>query len=144
MERNDDAARTVFAQWLRDRLEERGYDLGVRGGGQTKFAEDSGIGRATISRMLRGTQGSTDTRTLELLATALRIPLVEVLVQAGVLTPNELAAVQAPNPGTRQLTPEEAADELGITDEHARRMFISMVRTLQQPPGADPDRATGS
>lgn len=145
MERNDDVARADFARWLRTRLEERGYDLGMRGGGQTRFAEDSGISRPTVSRMLNGTQGSTDTRTLELLAEALKVPFVEVLVRAGILTPDEAASVRNPQTEGQQLTPEQAADELGITDTQARALFISMVQTLKRPPsGADPDRATGS
>ncbi|MEH0555979.1 helix-turn-helix domain-containing protein [Streptomyces sp. B21-101] len=145
MERNDDVARADFARWLRTRLEERGYDLGMRGGGQTRFAEDSGISRPTVSRMLNGTQGSTDTRTLELLADALKVPFVEVLVRAGVLTSEEAATVRNPQNAGQQLTPEQAADELGITDPQARALFVSMVQTLKRPPsGADPDRAIGS
>ncbi|MCX5266051.1 helix-turn-helix transcriptional regulator [Streptomyces sp. NBC_00199] len=145
MERNDDVARADFARWLRTRLEERGYDLGMRGGGQTRFAEDSGISRPTVSRMLNGTQGSTDTRTLELLADALKVPFVEVLVRAGVLTSDEAATVRNPQTAGQQLTPEQAADELGITDPQARALFVSMVQTLKRPPsGADPDRAIGS
>lgn len=117
----------------------------MRGGGQTRFAEDSGISRPTVSRMLNGTQGSTDTRTLELLADALKVPFVEVLVRAGVLTPEEAATVRNPQTAGQQLTPEQAADELGITDPQARALFVSMVQTLKRPPsGADPDRAIGS
>lgn len=120
-----------FAAWLRDQLTVRGYDLGLRGGGQRQFSEASGISRATVSRMLGG-QGATDTRVLGLLAEALRVPLGEVLVRAGILTPGELGAVQRPEPGARRITPEQAADELGIDDEQSRRLFVSMTHTLQR------------
>ncbi|MEV7413495.1 helix-turn-helix transcriptional regulator [Streptomyces althioticus] len=131
MERTTDPER--FAQWLRDQLTRRGYDLAPRGGGQSRFAEDSGIGRATISRILAG-QGATDTRVLAQLAAALQVPLGEVLVRAGIATDEELGRVANPQPGARRITPEQAADELGIADEQARRLFVSMVETLQRTP----------
>lgn len=142
-DRNDAKARAAFAQWLRQQLETRGYDLGLRGGGQTKFAEDSGIGRATISRFLSAQPSTPDIRSLTLLADALHIPLGEVLVHAGILNPSELGAIQHPTPGERRITPEQAADELGIQDEQARRLFVNMTRTLQRTP-PDEHRAAGA
>ncbi|MFJ3867872.1 helix-turn-helix domain-containing protein [Streptomyces nigra] len=143
-ERNSGAdPRAAFGHWLRQQLETRGYDLRMRGGGQGKFAEDSGIGRATISRILSG-QGATDTRVLAQLATALHIPLGEVLVRAGILDPSELRAVQEPPaPGDRRITPEQAAQELGLTDEHRRRLFVNMTQTLQRTPPDDGRSAAG-
>lgn len=125
-----------FAQWLREQLEARGYDLGIRGGGQTRFAADSGISRPTVSRLLSGTAGH-DVRSMQLLAEALRVPLGEILVRAGILDATELAAVATPEPGARRITPEQAADELGIKDEQARALFVSMTHTLQRPPGGN-------
>lgn len=125
----------TFPDWLRDQLTRRGYDVtSPRGGGQTRFAERSGISRATVSRLLRG-EGTTDIQTLTLLAEALSRPLSDVLVRAGVLDERELRAAQHP-PGDRRITPEEAADELGITDPQARAVFISMTETLQRNPPA--------
>ncbi|MFB6846243.1 helix-turn-helix domain-containing protein [Streptomyces sp. NPDC056373] len=131
MERNE--AQT-FADWLREQLTRRGYDLSARGGGQTRFAEESGIGRATVSRMLGGQGTQHDTRILGQLAAALRVPLGEVLVRAGVATDEELGRIANPDPGPRPITPEQAADELGIQDPQARRLFVSMVETLQRTP----------
>jgi transcriptional regulator with XRE-family HTH domain len=131
MERNEGAQQ--LAAWLRDQLTRRGYDLGPRGGGQSRFAQESGLGRATVSRMLGG-QGATDTRVLAQLAAALHVPLGEVLVRAGIATDNDLARIAEPEPGARRITPEQAADELGISDDQARRLFVSMVETLQRTP----------
>lgn len=131
MERSNRATPAQFAAWLREQLVTRGYDLRPRGGGQTKFADDSGIGRATISRILGG-HGATDTRVLALLADSLRMPLSDVLVRAGILDPAELNAVQNPSATERRITPEQAANELGIKDEQARRVFLSMTETLQR------------
>ncbi|WND36959.1 helix-turn-helix transcriptional regulator [Streptomyces sp. BB1-1-1] len=132
---NDDGATAAsFADWLRDQLTRRGYDLsGLRSGGRTAFAADSGISPATVGRMLRG-DNVTDTRVLGLLAAALHVPLGEVLVRAGILDERELAYVRNPQPGERRITPEQAAAELGIEDEQTRRLFVSMTETLQRTP----------
>ncbi|MFI0736444.1 hypothetical protein ACH4S9_46855 [Streptomyces sp. NPDC021225] len=81
--------------------------------------------------MLRG-QGAMETRVLQMLAEALELPLAEVLVAAGVLSRNELQAVQRKGPRPDPLTPEQAADELGITDPQSRALFVSMTETLRQ------------
>ncbi|MEU9306920.1 helix-turn-helix transcriptional regulator [Streptomyces sp. NPDC048256] len=123
-----------FGAWLAQRLESLGYNLsGPRSGGRSAFAEQSGISASTVTRLLRGDM-PTDTRILRTLAEAISVPYPEVLVRAGVLTPDELAAVQRPTapPGGR-LTPEQAADELGITDPAERKVFVNMAKTLRRP-----------
>jgi transcriptional regulator with XRE-family HTH domain len=120
-----------FAAWLRDQLERRGYDLRPRGGGQTRFAADSGIAQSSISRMLRG-QGAPETRVLETLAETLDLPLAEVLVAAGILTRDVLHAIRQQSPRTAPLTPEAAAEELGITDPQKVELFVSMTETLRK------------
>ncbi|MGD6762079.1 helix-turn-helix domain-containing protein [Streptomyces sp. BH097] len=132
---SEDTAKT-FGDWLNDELTARGYDLsGLRSGGKTRFAADSGISAATVGRLLRG-EAVTDTRVLGMLATALHVPLGEILVRAGVLNESDLRGVQDPTPGDRRITPEQAAAELGIEDEQSVRLFVSMAKTLQRnPPG---------
>ncbi|MFG7946327.1 helix-turn-helix domain-containing protein, partial [Streptomyces cacaoi] len=75
-----------LAAWLHDQLTRRGYDLGPRGGGRSRFAETSGISPSSVGRLLRG-DPVTDIRVLELLARALGTPLGEILIRAGVLHP---------------------------------------------------------
>ncbi|MFF7234437.1 helix-turn-helix domain-containing protein [Streptomyces sioyaensis] len=136
-----DQRAAAFAAWLHAELEARGYDLsGPRSGGRGAFAKDSGISPSTVGRMLRGDH-ITDTRVLALLAQALRVSLADVLVRAGVIDEDELKAVQNPATGTRRISPEQAADELGIDDEQSRRLFLSMTQTLQRkpPPGTGED-----
>ncbi|MEU3917086.1 helix-turn-helix transcriptional regulator [Streptomyces sp. NPDC029004] len=124
----------TFAAWLHEQLSRRGYDLsGPRSGGKSAFASASGISASTVGRLLRGDH-VTDTRVLAMLANALNVPLGEVLVRAGVLNQSELQAVQHPPAGRPGITPEQAADELGITDEQSRRLFIAMTNTLQRQP----------
>lgn len=122
-----------FGRWLTEKLEALGYNLsGPRSGGRTAFAEHSGISPSTVTRLLRG-EMPTDTRILRTLAESINEPYPVVLVRAGVLTPDELASVQRPTapPGGR-LTPEQAADELGITDPAERRVFVNMAQTLRR------------
>ncbi|MDT0432766.1 helix-turn-helix domain-containing protein [Streptomyces salyersiae] len=121
-----------FASWLHDQLTTRGYNLSsARSGGQKQFVEDSGVPRATVSRMLKGA-GPVDINTLERIAETLHIPFSAVLVAAGVLDPDELGAAQRPQ---GHMTADMAADELGITDPTARQVFRGVVDSLK--PGND-------
>ncbi|MGW4305111.1 helix-turn-helix domain-containing protein [Streptomyces californicus] len=119
-----------FAAWLHDRLVAKGYSLGLRGGGVSRFAEDAGVSKATVSRVLRG-EGSTDISVLEKIAVALGVRLGVILVEAGVIDPDELGPAQRPQ---GHMTADEAADELGIIDPTARQVFRGVVDTLT-PPG---------
>lgn len=131
--KNTSAHRKNFAAWLTDQLARRGYDLGLRGGGRSRFAADSGISASTVGRILRGDEVR-DIGVLTLLADALDRPLGEILIRAGVLSEDDL---RTPAPGDRRITPEEAADELGIHDPQQRALFLSMTETLRKtpPPG---------
>ncbi|MFE5851977.1 helix-turn-helix domain-containing protein [Streptomyces sp. NPDC056500] len=126
-----------FPQWLHDQLTQRGYELNSpRGGGKSRFAADSGISPATVGRLLKGDR-VTDFAVLELLSTALRIPLGEILVRAGMLDRSELRAVRSPAPSPR-ITPDQALDELGITDPAARTALLATIRAFQRPPHPTP------
>lgn len=118
---------TQFAAWLRNELTRRGYVLTPRGGGQKSFASDAGVSTATVSRILRG-EGVTDLGVLEKIATSLGVRLGTILVEAGLLEPDELGSVQRPR---GHMSADEAADELGITDPTARQVFRGMVNTLK-------------
>lgn len=128
------AHRKIFAAWLTDQLTRRGYDVaGLRTGGRGRFARDSGISPATVSRLLQGGEVN-DIGVLARVADALDRPLGEILTRAGILEESDL---QQPPPGARRITPEEAADELGIHDPQQRALFLSMTETLRKtpPPG---------
>lgn len=130
--KNRQNRRVHFTAWLNTQLIQRGYDVtGLRSGGRARFAADSGISAATVGRLLRGDEVK-DIGVMTMLAEALGRPLGDILVRAGILDESDLTA---PAPGTRRLTPEEAADELGIHDPQQRAAFIAMTRALQPPPG---------
>lgn len=123
-----------FAAWLHDRLVAKGYNLGLRGGGVSRFAEDANVSKATISRILRG-EGSTDIAVLEKIAEAVGVRLGVILVEAGVIDPDELGGSQRPQ---GHMTADEAADELGITDPTKRQVLRGVIDTLKPPPPGDP------
>lgn len=125
------ATAQAFAQWLRDRMTERDYDLGPRGGGQRRLAEQTGLGTTTISRILRGDALNPDPDSLRKIATELALPFGQVLIRAGVLTADELDAVQHPPIGRPPITTDEAAADLDITDPLAVEMFEAGVRAAR-------------
>lgn len=121
-----------LAAWLYDRMIERDYDLSARGGGQRRLAEQAGISAATVSRILAGNALNPDPESLRRIADVLALPFGETLVRAGILTNDELAAVQAAPPMDRPpITPEEAARDLGIVDPMAVRMFVAQVEAAR-------------
>ncbi|MFK0180037.1 helix-turn-helix domain-containing protein [Streptomyces xanthochromogenes] len=129
----------TFARWLRDQLSARGYS---ERGGQQRFAKDSGISPATVSRLLRA-DGLPDLRTLQVLAEALGLTLGEILVRSGVASQEELAAAARP------ITPdpisaEQAATELGISEPQAVAAFVAMVNALRPSRDDGDDQRTSS
>lgn len=118
-----------LARWLTGQLTARGYDLSVRGGGRTKFADDTGISRATISRILSG-HGSNDVAILNAIADRLGIPRITVLIEAGLITDADLNAPRPP------ITDAEAARELGL-DDRETELFISYLDTIRRTRPAD-------
>ncbi|MFD3829699.1 helix-turn-helix domain-containing protein [Streptomyces sp. NPDC058621] len=116
----------TFAAWLRDQLRRRNYP---ERGGQKQFSTDSGISPATVSRLMRA-EGEPDLRTLSALAESLNVPLGEILVRAGVLTSQDLAAAARPiDPAG--ITSAQAAAELGITSDRGVETFERMVDGLR-------------
>lgn len=121
-----------FGRWLRDRMIERGYDLSARGGGQRRLSEQTGLAPSAISRLLAGTTLNPDPASLRLIADALALPFGTVLVKVGILTSDELHAVQTAPPSDRPpLTEAEAADALGLTDPVARQMHAAGVQAAR-------------
>lgn len=118
-----------FGRWLRDRMLERDY--GGRGG-QGKLATETGLSPSVISRILTGTTVNPDPESLRLIAGVLALPFGTVLVHAGILTLDELHAVQASPPSDRPpLTVDEAADGLKLTDPVARQVHAAGVQAAR-------------
>ncbi|MEU3523193.1 helix-turn-helix transcriptional regulator [Streptomyces sp. NPDC038707] len=124
-----------FADWVEDVMRARGYDIdSPRGGGKTKLAEDAGVHRAAITRLLQR-QSMPDLDTMRGLARALRVPVRDVLIRSGKLTEEDLPlsppAAGAAAPGAPALSAEQAAAALGIPD-HLRAAFVQITEQLRE------------
>lgn len=131
------AAARAFGTWLSDRMRDRGYALPPQGrGGVRRLAEQAGLSPSVISTLLRGENPNPSPETLRAISTALGLPFPELLIRAGVITPDELRAVQdAAQTGHTPITTADAAASLDITDPLAREMFeagVNAARDLQQ------------
>ncbi len=126
----------AFAAWMEGLMRARGYDIdSPRGGGKTRLAEDAGVHRAAVTRLLQR-RSMPDLETMRGLSRALGVPVRDVLIRSGKLTEQDLPLPPTPaGPGTPTLSPEQAASALGIP-EHRRTDFVQLTERLRQPPAS--------
>ncbi|MFJ6666184.1 helix-turn-helix domain-containing protein [Streptomyces sp. NPDC091383] len=133
----------AFAAWVEDLMRERGYDIdSPRGGGKSRIADEAGVHRAAVTRLLQR-QSMPDLETTRRLARVLGVPVREMLIRSGRLTAEELAdphdrpasvAPRAESAGRPTL--EEVAELLGIPADR-REMFVRVVEQFL-PQETDP------
>ncbi|MFE0426742.1 helix-turn-helix domain-containing protein [Streptomyces sp. NPDC058953] len=128
-----------FATWIEDLIRRRGYDIdSPRGGGKSRLADEAGVHRAAITRLLQR-QSMPDLETTRRLAHVLDVPVRDMLIRSGRLTEEDLPLPQSPDPGAaagaehRRLTLEEAAARLGVPPDQ-REMFIRVAGQFLPPP----------
>ncbi|CAL9530605.1 helix-turn-helix domain-containing protein [Streptomyces sp. enrichment culture] len=137
----------TFAAWVEDLMRARGYDIdSPRGGGKSRIADEAGVHRAAVTRMLQR-QSMPDLETTRRLARALDVPVREMLIRSGRLTAEELAdphdyLTTAPSGPERRhrVTPAEVAELLGVPADR-REVF---VRVVEQFLPAEPGAASGT
>ena len=123
----------AFAAWVEALMRDRGYDIdSPRGGGKSRIADEAGVHRAAVTRLLQR-QSMPDLETTRRLARVLGVPVRDMLIRSGRLTAEELADphdhLTAPAPGAefgRRPTLEEVADLLGVPADR-REMFVKVV-----------------
>ncbi|MEV7686527.1 helix-turn-helix domain-containing protein [Streptomyces bungoensis] len=123
----------AFAAWVEDLMRERGYDIdSPRGGGKSRIADEAGVHRAAVTRLLQR-QSMPDLETTRRLARVLGVPVREMLIRSGRLTAEELAdphdRLASPGPGAEfghRPTLEEVAELLGVPADR-REMFVRVV-----------------
>ncbi|MEU1781208.1 helix-turn-helix transcriptional regulator [Streptomyces abikoensis] len=134
-----------FAGWVEGLMRERGYDIdSPRGGGRSRLAEDAGVHRAAVTRLLQR-QSLPDLETMRALARVLGVSLRDMLIQSGKVTAEDLPLPGAGRTGAGEgargregdgrVTPAEAAQMLGVPDSH-RRQFVEMAEMILSVSGA--------
>nr|WTA00392.1 helix-turn-helix domain-containing protein [Streptomyces sp. NBC_00857] len=111
-------------------MRRRGYDIdSPRGGGKSKLADDAGVHRAAVSRLLQR-QSMPDLETMRRLAGVLEVPLRDMLIRSGKLSEDDLPIVARQQADTVEdaprLTPQEAARKMGVPPE-LREIFVKVA-----------------
>ncbi|MEV3992056.1 helix-turn-helix domain-containing protein [Streptomyces sp. NPDC049837] len=122
-----------FTAWIEGVIRRQGYDIdSPRGGGKSRLADEAGVHRAAITRLLQG-QSMPDLETMRRLAHVLRIPVRDMLIKSGRLTEEDLPLPGLPDdvPPAEEAAPagltlEQAAAALGIPPDQ-RDMFIRVA-----------------
>lgn len=120
-----------FAGWIEGLLRVRGYDIdSPRGGGRSKLADDAGVHRAAVSRLLQR-QSMPDLETMRRIAAVLGVPLREMLIRSGRLTEDDLPVSDSGRPAGGEdrpwLSVEEAALRMGVPPE-LRELFAKVAQ----------------
>ncbi|MCT2592724.1 helix-turn-helix transcriptional regulator [Streptomyces sp. N2-109] len=128
-----------FASWIEQVIRDRGYDIdSPRGGGKSRLADAAGIHRAAITRLLQR-HSMPDLETLRRLARVLRVPVRDMLIRSGQLTPAELPPntpedAETEETGSPPLTLERAAVLLGIPVDQ-REIFVRVAAQFMPETG---------
>jgi transcriptional regulator with XRE-family HTH domain len=115
-----------FAAWLGPAMRRAGLDIDKpQGGGRAVLATACNVSRSTVTRWLEG-RSMPGPDQFQPIAEALNVPVIEMLIGSGVIAPESVG-----EPRTTYPTPEEAAEELGISPDD-RELFVGFVRQLQK------------
>lgn len=119
-----------FAEIVVPAAERAGY---AGHGFKARFARDTGMTESSVGRMWQGAS-LPDPRFYEAISQVTGVPLGTLLVESGILKAESLQSLSEtdrPQVSSR-LTPEEAADRLGIRDEVGRQMFLATYERLMR------------
>lgn len=111
-------------------------------GAKARFARDTGMTESSVSRLWLGQQ-LPDARFYEAIAKATDLDLRTLLVEGGVVSPGSLQSLSETD-RTRVgsgLTPEEAAEQLGIHDAVGRQLFFATIERLKRLENEPDERA---
>ncbi|MFI8278570.1 helix-turn-helix domain-containing protein [Streptomyces sp. NPDC085929] len=132
--RSDETVRQRFGRLIASAARSTGrYDLDSHGG-KAALARAAGLSESTMGRVLRG-ESIPDPRFFEPLAAAVDLDIRDLLVEAGIVSPESLSTpsqTRATGVGSRSITLDEAANALGIHSDVGREMFAAAVERLQR------------
>lgn len=122
------------AQRFRDIVVPAAERAGYTGfGAKARFARDVGMTESSVGRMWQG-QAIPEPRFFEAIADRVGLDVGPLLVESGILSPESLQSLSETD-RTRvgsSLTPEEAAERLGINDEVGRELFYATIERLKR------------
>lgn len=129
------------AQRFRDIVVPAAEEAGYTGhGAKARFARDTGMTESSVTRMWQG-MAVPDARFYDAISQVTSINLGTLLVEGIGLPPESLQSLS--ETGRSQvgsaLTPEEAADRLGIEDRVDREMFYATVERLRRREAEAPE-----
>lgn len=122
------------AQRFRDIVVPAAERAGYAGhGAKARFARDTGMTESSVTRLWQGT-ALPDARFYAAISEAIGVNLGTLLVEGGVLSPESLQSLSETDRTQvgSSLTPEEAADRLGIRDEVGRELFYATIERLKR------------
>lgn len=119
-----------FAALVVPAAEQAGY---TGHGAKARFARDAGMTESSVTRMWRG-DALPEPRFFEAIAEVTSLDVRTLLVEGGVLSPDSLQSLSETDRSQvgSFLTPEEAADRLGIRDVVGRELFYATIERLKR------------
>ena len=119
-----------FADLVVPAAERAGY---TGHGAKARFARDTGMTESSVSRMWLG-RALPDARFYEAIAQVTSLDVRTLLIEGGVLSPESLQSLSETDRSRvgSSLTPEEAADRLGIRDHVGRELFYATIERLKR------------
>lgn len=102
-------------------------------GNKARFARDTGMPESSVGRMWNG-KTVPDARFYAAISDAVGVDLGTLLVEGGVLSPESLQSLSETDRSQvgSGLTPEQAADRLGIRDDVGRELFYATIERLKR------------
>jgi hypothetical protein len=119
-----------FADLVVPAAERAGY---TGHGAKARFARDTGMTESSVGRMWQG-QAIPEPRFFEVIADRTGLDVLTLLVEGGILSPDSLQSLSESDRTQvgSGLTPEEAADRLGIKDDVGRQMLFATIERLKR------------
>lgn len=102
-------------------------------GAKARFSRDTGMPDSSVTRLWQGT-ALPDARFYGPISDVTGIDLATLLVEGGVVSPEYLQSLSETGRSrvVSRLTPEEAAEGLGIRDDVGREIFFGTVERLKR------------
>jgi transcriptional regulator with XRE-family HTH domain len=121
-----------FGRWSTDAARAAGFDVdSQRGGGRAEIAKLTGMSPTTVGRMLAG-RSLPSPKFYGAIAKAFHRPLREVLIEVSAATDDMLEETAVAAAEARRISPQEAAERIGIRKPANVRLFVATAELMLQ------------